>query len=411
MPNAYTHLSDVINPEVMGNLIEAKIAALCKLIPYAKVDNTLVGVPGDTKTVPCWNYIGDASDFDVEAAADAGTEMETTKLTADKTTFTIKCAGKSVSILQTAINSGLGDPVGQANIQLAKSIVGKTDNDLMAAIVAAADAATVQVVGTGSAAIGYDGLVDAITKFLDEEDGIDKVVFIHPEQEATLLKDDDFLSADKFQAGVAVNGAIGKIAGAWVKKSKKVVKRGAVSAVAGVYTVTIAGNVASGDKITVLGVTTTLDSTSGASVSAAATAVKNALAADTAVAARFTLTVSNGVITLTEKSGKEGGAVPTASVVAAATNVTATVATTTAGVAAASACYMNPIIKLEPDDAETEYTEDELPALTIFMKKDTQVDHEWFPKKQRHDITAAKYYGVAVTNAAKVVVAKFGVSA
>ncbi len=412
MPNAYTHISDIINPEVMGNLIEAKIAALCKLIPYAKVDTTLVGVPGDTKTVPCWNYIGDASDFDVEAAADNGTEMETTKLTADKTTFTIKCAGKSVSILQTAINSGLGDPVGQANIQLAKSIVGKTDNDLMAAIVAAADAATVQVVGAGASVIGYDGLVDAITKFLDEEDGIDKVVFIHPEQEATLLKDDDFLSADKFQAGVAVNGAIGKIAGAWVKKSKKVEKRAAVTAQAGVYTVTLAGTPTSGDKITVLGVETTLDATSGASLNAAAGAVATALGANAGVAARFTIANSSSpIITLTEKTGKEGGAVPSASVVAAQTNFKAVVATTTAGRAAANACYMNPIIKLEPDDAETEYTEDELPALTIFMKKDTQVDHEWFPKKQRHDITAAKYYGVAVTNAAKVVVAKFGVSA
>lgn len=69
--------------------------------------------------------------------------------------------------------------------------------------------------------------------------------------------------------------------------------------------------------------------------------------------------------------------------------------------------YLNPIIKMEPDSPETEYTEDELPALTIFLKKDTQVDHEWFPKKQRHDVTAAKYYGVALTNAAKVVIAKF----
>ncbi len=76
-------------------------------------------------------------------------------------------------------------------------------------------------------------------------------------------------------------------------------------------------------------------------------------------------------------------------------------------VAAASQYYLCPIIKLQPDDAETEYTEEELPALTIFLKKDTQVDHEWFPKKQRHDITAAKYYGVALTNDSKIVLAKF----
>lgn len=286
-----TKVSDIINPEVMGNLIEAKIEAQCKLTPYARVDTRLQGVPGDTITVPSWKYIGDAEDFDPETSADTDAEMKTAKLTASSTKFEIKCAGKSVSILQTAINSGLGDPVAQANLQLSKSIVSKIDNDLMAA------AYTCETEVTSEDIINYSGIVDAVAKFEDEEDGIDKVIFIHPNQEAQLLKDPDFLSADKFAAGVAVNGAIGKIAGCWVKKSKKV----------------------------------------------------------------------------KEEAGS----------------------------------YKCPIIKTEPDSPETEYTEDELPALTIFLKKDTQVDHEWFPKKQRHDITAAKYYGVALTNSAKVVIAKF----
>ena len=69
--------------------------------------------------------------------------------------------------------------------------------------------------------------------------------------------------------------------------------------------------------------------------------------------------------------------------------------------------FVCPIIKLEPASTDTEYAETELPAITIFLKKDTQVDHEWFPKTQTHDITAAKYYGVALTNAAKVVLATF----
>ena len=284
-----TKKSNVIIPEVMGAMIDAKIDALCKLTPYAKVDTSLVGVPGDTKTVPSWNYIGDAEDFDPENAD--GKEIETAKLTCGKTTFTIKCAAKSVGILQTAINSGLGNPVGQAEMQLAKSIVGKVDNDVIDAAYTAVNTHDAQGV------IGYAGIVDAVTKFEDEEDGIEKVMFIHPKQEATLLKDDDFRSADKFEGGVAVRGSIGKIAGCWVKKSKKV-------------------------------------------------------------------KLIDGV-------------------------------------------YQCPIIKMEPDSPETEYTEDELPALTIFLKKDTQVDHEWFPKKQRHDVTAAKYYGVALTNAAKVVIAQF----
>ena len=294
-----TKTKDIINPEVMADMIEAKIEAQCKLTPYAKVNTDLQGVPGDTLTVPSWNYIGDAEDFDPETAADSDGEIKTTKLTASSTRFTVKCAAKSVSILQTAINSGLGNPVGQANTQLAKSIVNKVDNDIIEAIYQKAKDDNKIVVDEKAAYIGYNGIVNASTKFEDEEDGIEKVLFIHPKQEKSLLTDPDFLSADKFEAGVAVKGAIGMIAGCWVKKSKKVKQESDTNA------------------------------------------------------------------------------------------------------------WQCPIIKCEPDSVETEYSEDELPALTIFLKKDTQVDHEWFPKKQRHDLTASKYYGVAVTNSAKVVVVKF----
>ena len=282
---AVTMMNNMINPQVMGDMITAKIEALAKITPYAKVDTTLQGVPGDTKTVPSWNYIGDAEDVA------EGAEVGLTQMTAASTTFTIKKAMKAVGITQEAVNSGLGNPIGQAESQLAKSIVGKVDNDVLAA------ALTSTNVHDTAAVIGYAGIVDAVTKFEDEEDGVEKVMFISPKQEATLLKDPDFLSADKFTGGVAVNGAIGKIAGCWIKKSNKI--------------------------------------------------------------------------------------------------------------KAKSSVYTCPIIKLEPDSAETEYTEDELPALTIFLKKDTTVDAEWFPKKQQTDITACKYYGVALTNSAKVVLAKF----
>ena len=209
---ATTKLADIINPEVMGPVIGAKVEALCKITPYAKVDTTLQGVPGDTKTTPSWEYIGDAEDVA------EGEEVGTVGLKAGSTTFTIKKAMKAVSITQESINSGLGNPVAQAETQLAKSIAQKVDNDVLDA----AYNGTTRVAGDTLAVISYSGIVDAVTQFEDEEDGIEKVMFIHPKQEATLLKDPNFLSADKFTAGVAVNGAIGKIAGCWVKKSKKV---------------------------------------------------------------------------------------------------------------------------------------------------------------------------------------------
>lgn len=281
-----TTMTQMINPEVMGDMINAKIEARAKLTPYAKVDNSLVGVPGDTKTVPCWNYIGDAEDVA------EGAEVGLTHMTASTTSFTVKKAMKAIAITQEAINSGLGDPIGQGESQLAKAIIGKVDNDVLDAALKATN-----IAGTGEAVIGYDGIVDAVAKFEDEEDGIEKVMFISPLQEAALLKDPMFLSADKFTGGVAVNGSIGKVAGCWIKKSNKIKPK------SGVFT--------------------------------------------------------------------------------------------------------NPIIKMEPDSPETEYTEDELPALTIFLKKDTTVTADFKGRSQVHEVVAAKYYGVALTNEAKVVLAKF----
>lgn len=333
---ANTTMNNMINPEVMGDMIDAKITAQLKLTPYAKVDTSLQGVPGDTKTVPSWNYIGDA-----EEVAE-GTEVGSTQMTASKSTFTIKKAMKNVTITQEAINSGLGNPVGQATLQLSRSVAGKVDSDVLDAAYSSANV----YASSTLAAISYDGIVDANAKFEDEEDGIEKVMFINPKQEATLLKDDDFLSADKFQSGVAVNGAIGKIAGCWVKKSKKVKE--------------IKYEKASDGTITIVA-----DSTAETSTSKHLSTIQPNCAT--------VLAVGDKVSAVT--SGSE--------------------------------YYLCPIIKLEPDNAETEYTEDELPAITIFLKKDTQTDTEFVPKKQLWEITTAKYYGVALTNAAKVVVAKF----
>ena len=282
---AVTMMNNVVNPEVMGDMIGAKIEALLKVTKYAKVDTTLQGVAGDTKTVPSWNYIGDAEDVA------EGAEVDLTAMSAGTKTFTIKKAMKAVGISQEAVNSGLGNPIGQAETQLAKAIAGKVDSDVLEALLTAT-----AVSGNGSAGISYAGIVDAVGVF-NEEDITEKVLFVNPAQVTTLRKDENFISADKYNYNVVATGEIGMIAGVHIVPSRKIV--------------------ASGDVFT---------------------------------------------------------------------------------------C---PLVKLEPASPETEYTEDELPAVTIFLKKDIQTDAEWKPRTQTHEITTAKYYGVALTNEAKVVLAKF----
>lgn len=284
---AVTKLSDIINPQVMGDMIEAKIPHMLKFTPFARLDNSLVGVPGDTKTVPSWNFVGAAEDVA------EGAEITTKKLTASSTTFTVKKAMQSVGITQESINSGLGDPVGQAETQLAKSIAVKLDADVLAVLLTA----TQKYAPSTLAKISYEGIVDAIA-VLDEEENTDKVMFIAPAQRIAMIKDSNFIDKNQYGNDVMVSGEIGVVGNTRIVVSKQIVKD-------------------------------------------------------------------------------------------------------------ASGNYVCPIVQLEPESTDTDYSESELPAVTYFLKKDTSVDHEWFPKKQTHDITAAKYYGVALTNAAKVVLATY----
>ena len=283
MANQTTMIADLINPQVMADMISAKIASKIVVAPFAKIDNTLVGVPGNTITVPQYAYIGDAVDIAEGIAA------ETVKLSTTTSTVTVKKAMKAVELTDEAILSGYGNPVGETNNQLAKAIASKIDADAMDALQDA------QLVFDGSSSqIKYSGIVDAIDMF-DEEVNTEKVIFVHPKQVTQLRKDSDFISADKYTGDVVMTGEIGKIANCRVVASKKV----------------------------------PMDS--------------------------------------------------------------------------GNANYLCPIVKLN-NDAETE---DDAPALTVYIKRNINVETDRVSLSRKTDISADEHYAVALSNTAKVVVAKF----
>ena len=282
---AITKLEKMINPEVMADMISAKVAKKVAVIPFAKVDTTLQGRAGNTITIPVFGYIGNASDV-AEGASIGASELTTT----DKQ-FTVKKIGKGVDLTDEAILSGYGDPVGEANRQLSMAISQKIDQDAIDALY------TGSLTFDGSAnKISYAGIVDAVDKF-EEEYNTEKVIFVHPKQLPQLRKDADFTSADKYVNGnyIAVNGEIGKICNCIVVVSKRV----------------------------------------------------------------------------KEYSGHTG--------------------------------YINPIVKLNFD---TE-TEENTPALTIFLKKGVAVETGRDIDKQINMIRASEHYVVALTDESKVVLATF----
>ncbi len=207
-----TKLENLVNPQVMADMISATLPKKIKFSPIAHIDTTLVGRAGDTITIPKYAYIGDAEDVA------EGVAMGTTVLTSSTTQATVKKAGKAVELTDESVLSGYGDPRNEATRQITLSIAAKVDNDCYDELCKAS------LTYDGSAGqIGYDGVVKANTKFESEADeGMEKVIYIHPLQEETLLLDDNFKSKDKYPLDVVAEGVIGKIAGCQVVKSKKV---------------------------------------------------------------------------------------------------------------------------------------------------------------------------------------------
>ena len=335
---ATTKITDLVNPMVMADAISAKLEKKLAVTPFAKIDDSLTGVPGDTVYVPQYAYIGDATDVGEGDAAD------TTKLVATTVKATIKKAMKAVELTDEAVLSGYGNPVGETNNQLAMAIASKVDADAMDAL------QTAQLSYDGSAAvISYDGIVDAIDLF-EEETNSEKVMFIHPKQMTQLRHDENFISADKYPGGVVMTGEIGMIANTRIVPSRRVPLNEEIpetyvfcdSADEGALLIIESGTAGSTKVL----------------LSTVAQSLPNAKAGDY---------VKN---------------VP--------------------GIAKGT-CYSNPIVKVETDTQ----SEDESPALTVYVKRDTNVEAQRESLRRVTDISVDKLYTVALSNAAKVVLARF----
>lgn len=214
---AMTKLAQLVDPEVMAPMISAKLPKAIVATAFAKIDTTLVGRPGDTITVPKYIYIGDAEDLA------EGVTAGTVQLTTDTADYTVKKAVKQVQLTDEAVLSGYGNPVGETNSQLAKSIASKIDQDVMDAL----QTASVVVSGGATFAISYNGIVDAIDYF-NEEENVEKVMFINPHQVSELRKDENFISREKYGNQVMINGEIGMVANARIVPSRRIVAKDGV---------------------------------------------------------------------------------------------------------------------------------------------------------------------------------------
>lgn len=206
-----TKIADLINPEVMADMISASLPAAIRFSPLADLDYTLEGRPGDTITVPRYKYVGDAEDV-AEGEAMVAVKLETTSDTA-----TVKKAGKAVELTDESVLSGYGDPIGEAEGQIGKSIAAKVDNDTLEAL---KGTTLTYVDGT---AWNLDTVDAAIDKF-DDEDQEPMVLIVSPKTAAALRKAaaDAWDRASDLGDEIIVKGTYGGLLGAQVVRSRKV---------------------------------------------------------------------------------------------------------------------------------------------------------------------------------------------
>ena len=207
-----TKIAQMINPEVMADMISAKLPKMLKFTPLAFVERTLVGQPGTTVTVPKWEYSGDAKDIA------EGEAITPDQLTTKKSTMTIKKAGKGIELTDESVLSGYGDPIGQATHQIALAIANKVDNDL----VEEAKKATQFV---AEAPTTGDALDKALAVFADEEDAR-YVALLNPEDAIALRGDaaKEWVRGSEIGADIVVSGTFGEFHGVQIVRTKKVEK-------------------------------------------------------------------------------------------------------------------------------------------------------------------------------------------
>lgn len=220
-----TKLANLFNPQVVGDMINAKLVDAIRFSPLCRVDTNLVGRPGNTITLPSYSYIGDAT------VVGEGEDIPISQLTESTVEATVSKVGKGVQVTDEAVLSGYGDPVGEAVEQVVIAIASKVDNDVLGVL----ETISSNMTHTASA-FDADAIADALVKFGEDIEG-EKVALVSPEEYAVLRKADDWCPASEIAANLVIAGAVGQVHGCQVVVSNKlrgknasyIVKPGALS--------------------------------------------------------------------------------------------------------------------------------------------------------------------------------------
>lgn len=180
---AIINKAGVIIPEVMEDLIQFEYENALVLGKFAYTDNTLVGAPGDTVTVPYCAPLTDA-----EEVAE-GSALVPEANTDSKITVSVKKTGKAIKMSQEAINSCAYDLKSQRRGEIGKAIARKVDADL------AAELTKTTLVHACAAGLTYGDTVTARALMGEEGFASNPILITNSKEYAKLAQTPEFIAA------------------------------------------------------------------------------------------------------------------------------------------------------------------------------------------------------------------------
>lgn len=173
---ALTTSANLVKGQIFAEGVQAKLVNKLALDPIVRVDNLPAGAKGDEITLPKYAYIGDAIEM-IE-----GTPLVPALLSQSTAKVAINQYGKAVELTDRAVNTGIGDPVGEAEDQVVVAIESKMQADKFAAL---ADATATETV----AALNNAGIAKIVAKYGEDQEGA-IYLYVNPADWATALSVD-----------------------------------------------------------------------------------------------------------------------------------------------------------------------------------------------------------------------------
>ena len=196
---ATTTKANLFIPQVVADQIATEYGNAIVVSRYFEQENNLVGRAGDTLTFPQFTYIGDA-----EVVAE-GADYTPAQLTASTVSVKVEKVGKQVQITDEALNSGYGNPYGEATTQIAHAVAIKDDKDAIACLMTStrtAEGSTLDnAILNGMKVLGEMALTNTVYCFCNSQEYYD------------MLGSQKFIPASQMLAEKVTKGVVGQYLG------------------------------------------------------------------------------------------------------------------------------------------------------------------------------------------------------